>query len=127
MKRLKNYKKTVCGIENKYFTILKNYDNNTYNYYLNTFNKKFWRSRLIFKGKKTNLLNKYTLPILMIIYNFLMFVGIIPFSVFVLPFIFYFNGCRNFVRNGALCDNVRFFNWANVAIIIILTCLLILI
>mgnify|MGYP006940548418 CR=1 FL=1 len=67
--------------------------------------------------KKIFGLNKYTVSFLSIIFNAVW----IPFIIIAYPIKMYFEGGYNFVRDSSWVQNVRFFNWANIIILIALT------
>lgn len=125
MKRLQNYQKTICGFKRRLYTVIKNQKTNNYCYYLNAFITVDQGDVMIWKSsKKSFWLTKYTLPVLGFIYSLYTFSLKWLFVIISAPFYMYFDGCRNFVRDRSWQNNVRFFNWSNVVIIIILSCLL---
>lgn len=125
MKRLQNYQKTICGFKRRFYTIIKNQKTDNYCYYLNAFITSNEGDLMIWKGsKKSGCLTKYTLPLLGLIYSLYVFSLKWPFAIISAPLYMYFDGCRNFVRDRAWQNNVRFFNWTNIVIVIILSLLL---
>lgn len=125
MKRLYNYEMSIYGFKRRLYTVIKNTKTNNYYYYLNAFITSNEGDVMIWKNpKKSVLLNRFTLPVLGFIYSLYTFSIKWPFAIISAPFYMYFDGCRNFVRNRAWQNNVRFFNWANIVIVIILACLL---
>jgi len=125
MKILKAYKQSIFGVKYKLFTVF--FDNKTkqYCYYTNALGTGNVGDCCIYKSKtKSSFLNKYSLSIIGIFYTVYVYTFKWPFAIISAPFYMYFDGCRNFVKDRAWQNNVRFFNWANIAIIIILSCLL---
>lgn len=66
--------------------------------------------------KKIFGLNKYTVSFLSIIFNAIW----IPFIIIAYPVKMYFEGGYNFVRDSCWVQNVRFFNWTNIILLIAL-------
>jgi len=113
MRTLKNYQKTVCGLGfGKTWRVLK-----FKTYYSYQIRDLFNKDELfkIYKGnKKAFGLNKITMPLIMVLFNFL-------YGLFILLTYFpkrYFNGGYWFVKNTSWAQDVEFFNWSNVFIII---------
>jgi len=125
MKKLQNYQKSICGFKRKFYTVIRNQKTNNYCYYLNAYITDNEGDVMIYKSlKKSVLLNKFTLPVLGFIYSLYTFILKWPLVIISAPFYMYFDGCRNFVRDRAWQDNVRYFNWSNIVIIVVLSCLL---
>lgn len=125
MKRLHNFEMSIYGFKRRLYTVIKNTKTNNYYYYLNAFITDNEGDVMIWKSpKKSVLLNRFSLPVLGFIYSLYTFSFKWPFAIISAPFYMYFDGCRNFVRDRAWQNNVRFFNWANIVIVIILACLL---
>ena len=121
MKILKNYTKSIFGMKYRFFTVIYNGKTSQYCYYLNAIWTKNVGDILIFKSKtKSHILNKYTLTLLGGIYTLYLYLLNYPITVILLPFYMYYEGCKNFVRNSAWVDNVRYFNWVNIVIMIAL-------
>ena len=126
MKKLKNAQKTICGIRYPLFTIILN-NKGEYCYYANSLFPKITGDWLFFKSKtKSKILNKYTLSFIGIFYNIFSPIIIILAYITIAPIGLYFEGLKNFVLDGFWAGGVRFFNWANIVIIIILSILLLL-
>jgi len=127
MKRLQNYQKSICGFKRSLYTVIKNQTTKKYCYYLNILKSDYEGDVLIFKSiNKSVFLNKFTLPVLGFIYNIYAFLLKLPIALIYFPFSMYFDGCKNFIHDRAWQNNVRFFNWSNIVIIIVLSCLLVL-
>jgi len=125
MKRLHNFEMSIYGFKRRLYTVIKNTKTNNYCYYLNAFITDNEGDVMIWKSpKKSVLLNRFSLPVFGFIYSLYTFILKWPFAIISAPFYMYFDGCRNFVRDRAWQNNVRFFNWANIVIVIILSCLL---
>ena len=127
MERLRNYEKTACGVGFALFTVIKNQKKSKYYYYISApWHSSLTSDRMIYKGKsKSLLLNKYTLSVLAIIYTILLALIVYPVTVIVSPIYMYFDGGRNFVRDTAWAQNVRYFNLCNIFIILILLVLIV--
>lgn len=125
MKILKNYKKSICGVKYSFFAIL--FDGKKYWYYLNYLGSSKIGDCLIYKNyKKNKILNKHVLNTLGVIYTLLIYPFKWPIAFVTAPFFMYFDGCRNFIKDGAWQNNVRFFNWANIVFVIALLLALVL-
>lgn len=125
MKILKAYKQSIFGVKYKLFTVI--FDNKTkqYCYYTNALGTSNVGDCLIFKNKeKSKFFNKYTLPIIGVFYTIYTYTFKWLFAIISAPFWMYFDGCRNFIRDRAWQNNVRFFNWINIVLIIALTLIL---
>lgn len=122
MKILKNYQNSIYGVKYKLFTVIFNIKTKHYYYYVNALWTENIGDTMIHKSKsKSKFLNKHTLPIIGILYTFYKYLLKYPISILVLPFYMYFDGCRNFIKDMAWQNNVRFFNWSNIFLIIILS------
>jgi hypothetical protein len=122
MKILKNYQRSIYGVKYNLFTVIFNGKTKQYCYYANALCTKNVGDTMIYKSKsKSILLNKYTMPVIGILYTIYKYLIKYPFAAISLPFYMYFDGCRNFIRNTAWYNNVRYFNWANIVIIITLS------
>lgn len=113
IRKLKNARKTMVGFGNVIFRIIRNTDKNTYSY---GFRILFMDYKVLYSGSgKLKILNPFTLSLIFCIVNLLW----VPFiTIAFLPYR-YFDGARNFIRNTAWYQNVRFFNWVNIALILI--------
>ncbi|SOS48991.1 hypothetical protein TNO021_420001 [Tenacibaculum dicentrarchi] len=120
MKRLKNHNKTICGIESKYFRILKNQKTGKYVYYVDA-----WALNLIAENRikiadstnKIKLFNKYTLVLMYFIFN-IVSVILTPFIAIFYYLLKYFNGGASFITNSFDITHVRFFNWVNITLLL---------
>jgi len=122
MKILKNYKKKIFGVKYKLFTVIFNGNTKQYCYYTNALGTSNVGDYMIYKNKeKSKLFNKYTMTIIGMFYTIYTYTLKWAFAIISVPFWMYFDGCRNFIRAKAWQNNVRFFNWANIAIIIALS------
>ena len=118
MKRLKNYEKTICGIEYLLFAIIKNQKTSKYCYYISAPWSTNVCDRMIYKSKsKSIVLNKYTLSFLGSLYTLLVCTVAYPIMAVYIPIYMYFDGARNFIRDRAWAQNERYFNWCNMFII----------
>lgn len=118
MKTLKNYEKTICGIESPLFAIIKNQKTSKYYYYISAPWSSNIGDRMIYKSKsKTVLLNKYTLSALGVLYTLLLCTIAYPAMAIFYSIYSYFDGARNFIRNRMWAQNERYFNWCNIFII----------
>jgi hypothetical protein len=115
VKKLKNYQKTVCGFGNRFFRIIRNTKNDYYFYGFYDF--VFEEYRTLHKGIKLPITG-LQITIWCIIFNLLL----IPFRLITFLPLSYFDGARNFIRDTAWYQNVRFFNWMNFIALIILIC-----
>lgn len=121
MKRLHNYEMSIYGFKRSLYTVIKNTKTNNYYYYLNAFITSNEGDVMIWKNhKKSVLLNSFSLPVLGFIYSMYTFTIKWPFAIILAPLYMYFDGCKNFVRDRAWQNNVRFFNWTNILIIVVL-------
>ena len=119
--KLKDARKTMVGFGNVFWRILKNNSKGLYVYGFFDFTIRSFR--VLYSGKKKfKIITPTILTFICIIFN-LLWIPLILISFF--PFK-YFEGGRNFIRDTAWYQNVRFFNWVNVFLIIILIVLLIL-
>ena len=118
--KLKDARKTMVGFGNIFWRILKNNNKGLYVYGFFDFTIRSFRV-LYSEKKKMKLITPTILTFVCIIFN-LLWIPLILISYF--PFK-YFEGGRNFIRDTAWYQNVRFFNWVNIFLIIILIVLLI--
>jgi hypothetical protein len=117
MKTLRNYEKTICGVEYPLFAIIKSQKDRKYYYYISMPWSSNIGDRMIYKSKtKSTLLNKYSLSMLGVLYTALMCIVFYPLLLIAYPLYSYFDGAINFIKNGAWVTNVRFFNWCNIFI-----------
>ena len=117
MKILKNNQKTLYGVKHKLYSVIYS-TKGFYSYYSSV----FWNDNIgnfFYKTKrKSKLLNRYTLPLVSIIYQIFKFSIVYPVFGLLYPFKMYFDGGYNFVRDTAWYENVRYFNWCNIFMII---------
>lgn len=126
MKILKNYQRNIFGVKHKLFTVIFNDKTKQYCYYINALGTENVGDCLIHKNKeKSKLFNKYTMPIIGMFWTLFTYTLKWPFAIISAPFWMYYDGGRNFIRDTAWYQNVRFFNWANIVIIIALVLILI--
>lgn len=113
IRQLQNSRKTMFGFGNFIFRIIRNTDKKTYSY---GFRVLFVDYRVLYSGSgKIKILNPFTLSLIFCIVNLLW----VPFiTIAFLPYM-YFDGARNFIRDTAWYQNVRFFNWVNIVLILI--------
>jgi len=106
IKKFKEPNRNVCAIYNKFFRVIKN-SKGIYFYEFADFSSLEYRE--FYKGKKVKFLNKYAMYIITIVFNII----IIP-ILFILYFpMCYFDGAKNFIKDTAWYENVKFFNWVN--------------
>jgi hypothetical protein len=126
MKILKNYQKTIFGVKYKLFTVIFNNKKKQYCYYINALGTSNVGDCMIYKSKeKSKLLNKYTMRFIGIFYTIYTYTLKWPFAIISAPLYMYFDGCQNFIKDRAWQNNVRFFNWSNIVLVLFLLCLLI--
>jgi len=118
IKKFRNYKQNTCAIYNKFFRIVKN-SKGFYNYEFSDFLSMEFRQ--FYKGKKIFFLNRYVIYLITFLYNTigvpLLFLCYYPFA--------YFEGMKNFIKDTAWYQSVRFFNWINFILVIVLLFILI--
>ena len=113
VRKFSNYRKNYFGFHNAFFRIAKNKKTNEYHYLFFDFMGRSFRQ--LHKGVKIPI-NGLQITIWCFIFNLLW----IPFILIsYLPFR-YFDGAKNFVKDSAWYQNVRFFNWVNIFIILLL-------
>lgn len=118
--KLKDARKTMVGFGNIFWRILKNTNKDLYVYSFCDFTIRSFR--VLYSGKtKIKIITPTVLTIVCLIFNLLW----IPFILIIYFPYKYFDGGRNFIKDGVCYDNVGFFGWVNIFIIIILTTLLI--
>ena len=119
--KLKDARNTMVGFGNIFWRILKNNNKGLYVYGIFDFSIRSFR--IIYSGKKKiKLITPTILTFVCIIFNLLW----IPFILIMFFPFKYFEGGRNFIRDTAWYQNVRFFNWVNIFSIIALIIILIL-
>lgn len=121
MELLRKYKRGICGVKYRMFAIMFDDKSSKYHYYV----RGAWTDNigdvLIYKSeKRSRFLNKFTLSIIGVFYSIFKYLIAYPFAVITAPFYMYIDGCRNFIRNSAWQNNVRFFNWVNIIMVILL-------
>ena len=110
------------GIKRTLYTVIFSRKRKKYCYYLNAYNTKNLGDTMISKSaNKSMYLNKYTLPILGLLYTIYQYTLKVSLVILYVPLFMYFDGCRNFMRDKSWYQNVRYFNWINILIIIFLT------
>lgn len=129
MKTFRNRINRGCSVKFPLFAVGKFIEKNQYDYFIRT-SKNIWFKEWIHiyssKGKKVRFLNRITLPVISILFN--AFVVTPLFIAFLLVGVWvynYFDGCRNFVRNKAWVQNVRYFNWCNIVLLLVFVVLFI--
>lgn len=104
----------MFGFGNYFFRIIRHTDKNIYAY---GFRIVFVGYRVLYSGKnKLKVLNSFSLTIIFLIVNL---IWIPTITILFFPYR-YLDGARNFIRDTAWYQNVRFFNWINFILIIIL-------
>jgi hypothetical protein len=121
MKILKDYKQSIFGIRYSLFAIVHDNRRKKYCYYVNAIGSTNIGDCCFFRSsKKAIFMNKTTLSILGLFYTLYVYSIKWPIVIISAPFLLYFDGCRNFIKDGAWQNNVRFFNWANIVFVIAL-------
>ena len=126
MKILKNKERRACGIEYPLFAIMKDLKDGKYHYYIQVYKAGDDFNYHFSKGNKSWWLNKVTLSILGALLTVAHYSLLIPIAYLLWPFLHYYDGAKNFIKNCAWQDNVRFFNWCNFIVIPLLIVWLIL-
>lgn len=124
MKSFRDNRTGICNIQFDLFAIAKKTNKGKY-FYLIRSSERFWgKWQLIYSGKKTKVLNKYTLPIAWALFNFIALPVILIawWGAFELVYD-YFDGMKNFIRNKALYNNVRYFTWVTLIAFVVMTTL----
>lgn len=118
--KLKNYRKTMVGFGSLFWRIVRRVDKDVYAYGFRDFT--IGEYRLLYSGKhKLKLLTPLVLSNIGIMFNLFW----IPFVVITyLPYS-YFEGAKNWITDSAWINNVRFFNWVNLILVVVLTITLI--
>ncbi|MBX9889548.1 MAG: hypothetical protein K2Y30_16650 [Flavobacteriaceae bacterium] len=113
-KKLCNYEKNVFGYQNAFFRILRNTKHDYYYYgFFDVTSQKYLQAH---KGIKLRSVKPWMLSIFSVIFSILT-----PIPLFIAFIITsYFDGGKNFIKDSAWYQNVRFFNWANIVLLIIL-------
>jgi len=120
MKRIINRDRSIYGIKKKLYTVAYDKITTNYLYYLNHLLSNNDADCLIYKAnRKSKVVNKYTLLIMGVFYNFFILAIKLPFYIMIEPFDMYYEGGRNFIINSAWVDNVRFFNYVNIVLMIV--------
>lgn len=126
MKKIKVDLTDTAVVKYPFFTVAKHLKTGLYLYCLNHIWTKNHGDFIIRKSKsKSWLLNKLTLAVFGFIYTIFYYLVWQPMSI---PFFIvynYYDGAKNFFRNGMWVQNVRYFNWCNIVIIFVLTTLFI--
>jgi hypothetical protein len=124
MKILKNKHTNACGIETPFYAIIKNLNTGNYCYYIQVIGNRV--NHNIYNGIKAHAFNKYTLTLLSILHSLMFYFAYMPIAIILFIPHRYFDGARNFIRDKAWQNNVRFFNWCNFIVIPLLIVWLIL-
>lgn len=106
-------KRNKVGYQNRFFRILK--DTKEKWYFYGFYDFVFQEYRQLHKGIKLPITGSF-ITVWCVIFNLLW----IPFRLMTFIPIMYFDGAKNFILDGVWYQNVRFFNWSNIVIIIIL-------
>jgi len=117
MKTLRNKERKACGVDYPLFAIMKDLKNGHYHYYTQVYKAGNEFSYCILISKKTWILNRITLSILGFIHTTIHYLILIPVAFILWPITHYYDGAKNFIKNGEWQDNVRFFNWCNFIVI----------
>lgn len=118
--KLKNYRKTMVGFSSLFWRIIRNTDKNIYSYGFRDFAAGEYR--VLYSGEhKIKFLTPLLISIICIVFNLIW----IPFLIITFGPYSYFEGFKNWITDSAWINNVRFFNWVNFLLVIILTFLLI--
>lgn len=125
MKIIRNSSVGFFNMQYDLFAVAKSTHTGKYGYFISS-SKRFWSDwQVIYKGKKKQkLFNKYTLPIIWALFNFI----VLPFIIIIwygaLEWVFsYFDGMKNFIRNKAWVNNVRYFTWVTMIALIVMSTL----
>ena len=119
MQKIKERRQKVVGFQTPFFRVYKACG--TVEIYVYQF-RLFLADRYvtIHKGSKQTLLNKFTLSFMTLLVN-IFFVPVVVVSYY--PFQ-YFEGAFHFFKDSCCINGVRFFNFVNIAIIVLLSVLL---
>jgi hypothetical protein len=113
LKRFREPKRNVCAIYNRFFRIIKNSKGVYFYEFSDLFSKEY---RQFYNGKRLKFINRYFIYLITTLYNIigipLLFLCYYPFA--------YFEGCKNFIKDTGWYENVKFFNWINFILLIIL-------
>lgn len=112
MKKVRDKYLGTCNIQFDLFAIAKKTTTGKY-FYLIRSSKKFWdKWQLVYSGRKLKILNKYTLPIICVLFNIIVLPIIIIAWHGVIVLVYnYFDGMKNFIADKAWYNNVRYFTW----------------
>ena len=112
IKKFRDKKRNVCAIYNRFFRVIKN-SKGIYFYEFSDFSSMEFRE--FYRGKRIRFLNRYVIYTITFLFNTigvpLLFLCYYPYA--------YFDGARNFIKDGAWYQNVRFFNWVNLILLIV--------
>lgn len=109
---LKNHNRTIFGFGSVFFKILRNTKKDHYAYYFYDFVHD--SNRLLHQGVKIKILTPFLITVWCVVFNILVF----PISVTTYVPIRYFNGAKNFIKDSAWYQDVRFFSWVNFILLI---------
>ena len=119
-RKLKDAQKTMVGFGNLFWRILKNNRKGLYVYGFRDFTTRSFR--VLYSGEtKLKIITPLFLTIACLVFNIVW----IPFIIITYFPFKYFDGGRNFIRDTAWYNNVRFFNWVNIVVILLLIVFLI--
>lgn len=121
MKVFRDKYRGICNVQFRLFAIVKKTATGRY-YYLIRSNTAIWSEwQQLYSGKKVKALNKYTLPIICVLFNVIVLPIFYITWIGVIEWIYqYFDGMRNFVRNTAWYQNVRYFTWVTMLALVIM-------
>lgn len=121
MKILKNEYKTVFGVKKPFFSVVYDAQAKLFYYYINAILTQNDGDLFIYKGsEKSKIFNKYTMTFLGVIYSIYGYLIAMPISIILLPFSMYLEGAKNFIKDCAWYEHVRFFNYVNFIALIVL-------
>ena len=107
-------------METKNFCIIKDGEG-SYHYFLMDwdYSVPFFRWKLLVSKTKSKVYNKVTLTILGWLLNVLLYrILVVPLAI-ALPFVLYYKGAKNFFTNSVWVDNVKFFHYTNIVLLVV--------
>lgn len=118
--KLKNYRKTMVGFGSLLWRIVRHTDKDIYAYGFRDFI--LGEYRVLYSGNnKLKILTPLVISIIGIVFNMFW----IPFVVITYIPYSYFEGAKNWITDSGWIDNVRFFNYVNLILVVVLTITLI--
>ena len=127
MKQKRNWVTNTCSVYNDYFEIEKDIKAKIYRYKLTMNAKKRPIVKTITISEvKVKYLNIYTLTIASILWRLLIVLVLLPLFIIFSPIYMYIVGLKNFITKSFYITYVRYFNWVNLILVIILASYLIL-